>query len=60
MGEDGGAGRRGMKPIPSTKQVGRQDNDDDKKIYNNQPMMVAVRGWGRMRWAIEGWASEAR
>ncbi len=59
MGEDGGMGRGGMKPIPSTKPGGKHDNNDDKK-NNNQPMMVAVCRWGRMRWAIEGWASETR
>jgi hypothetical protein len=59
VGEDGGVGRGGMKPIPSTKPVGRQENNDNKK-NNNQLMMVAVCGLGRMWWAIERWASEAR
>jgi hypothetical protein len=32
VGEDGGAGRGGMKPIPLTKLVGRhKDNDNNKK-----------------------------
>ncbi len=48
-----------MKPIPLTKPVGRHDNDDDEK-NNNQPVMVAVLQWERMRGAIEGWVSEAR
>ncbi len=39
VGEDGGAGRGGMKPIPLTEPVGRYDEDDDKK-NNNQPMIT--------------------
>jgi hypothetical protein len=57
VGEDGGAGRGDMRPIPSTKSVGRHNNNDDKK-NNNQLMMVAV-GWGRMQWVKRNWASEA-
>jgi hypothetical protein len=49
-----------MKPIPSTKLVGGHDIDVDKKKCNIQPMMVADSGRGRLRWAIEGRASDGR
>ncbi len=58
--EDGGVGRGGMKPIPLTKPVRRHDNNDNNNKNDNRPMMEAVRGWGRMWWATEGWASEGR
>jgi hypothetical protein len=44
-----------MKPIPSTKPVGRHDDDNE-----NENEMVVDDGQGGMRWAIEGWTSEAR
>jgi hypothetical protein len=48
-----GRRRSMMKPIPSMKSVGRNTND-------NKNEMVVDDGQGAMRWAIEGWASEAR